>query len=102
MTINIMGIPYTVKEVPVVDKDTFTMGQINYVSQEILLDETLSSEMKDAVLLHEILHGICMFIGLDQINEDERAVQQLSAALYSTFKDEFTSLFEKVRTQQQA
>ncbi len=100
MTVDIMGVPYTVKEVPVIDKDTFTMGQINYVSQEILLDETLSGEMKNAVLLHEILHGICMFIGLNHINEDERAIQQLAAGLYSTFKSEITSSFEKARTQQ--
>lgn len=100
MTIDIMGVPYTVREVPVIDKDTFTMGQINYVSQEILLDETLSAETKDVVLLHEVLHGICMFGGLSHISDDERAVQQLASALYSTFKSEITSSLEKARTQQ--
>lgn len=90
-TIEIMGVPYTIREVPVIDKDSLTLGQINYLTQEILIDETLAPERKKVVLLHEILHGICFATGLDQINEDERAVQQFATALYSTFKGALTS-----------
>lgn len=99
--IEILGVPYTIREVPVINKDTFTLGQINYITQEILLDETLAPEQKEVVLLHEILHGICMATGLDQINEDERAIQQLATALYSTLKGRFTSFLSGKEQNQQ-
>ena len=90
MVIEIMGVPYTVKETQGINADgeEFIMGQIDYIKQLILLDETMPPEMKQVTLLHEVLHGILMLMGQDAINDDEGFVTRLAAALYSTFKSE--------------
>ena len=80
--IDILGIPYHVKEVPVVSKDELRMGEINYLTNEILIDETLTTDMKGLVLMHEIVHAICDLTGNYEIGGNEQAVQSIATALY--------------------
>jgi hypothetical protein len=42
--VNIMGIHYTVKRVPVVDKGEYSFGSIDFGDQVILIDDGLSAE----------------------------------------------------------
>lgn len=79
MIIDILGIPYTIKEVECVNKDELRKGQINFLSQEILLDKTMTKENKKITLLHETIHGIAEALGFDL---EENRVQSLATALY--------------------
>ena len=85
-TVSIMGIPYTVKLVDVVDKNQLCFGEIDYFACEIRIDKTLTPEMQKVTLLHEILHGCCNLLGLNDVNENESAIQGLASGLYSALK----------------
>lgn len=80
--IDIMGMKYKIKEVPVIDRDQYKFGEIRFVEQEILIDQALSEEKKTSTLLHEILHGICVETGLNDLSEDEHTIQLLANSLY--------------------
>ena len=85
MMVNICGIPYTVREVshPFTTGDTH-LGEINYMSCEILINESLPGDLKKEVLCHEIMHGILHHLGYEEEN-DEKMVQQLGNAINQTF-----------------
>lgn len=85
-TFDILGIRYKVHEVPVVNKEEPRKGQINFLTNEILIDESMPNDIKGQVLIHEILHAICDLTGNYDIGENEVAVQSLSTALYYFFK----------------
>lgn len=88
--VDILGIPYEIKEVETIDKGTLIIGQINYLEQIILLDKSLPKEKKEQTLLHEILHGILSALGYDDINDDEHLVQSISSALYQVLRNQIT------------
>lgn len=87
MTINILGVQYNVIEVPIVCRDEFRKGQIDYIKNEITIDKALPKESHDQVLMHEIIHAICDLQGLYDIGDDENKVQSLATALHQVFKD---------------
>jgi Zn-dependent peptidase ImmA (M78 family) len=84
--INIAGLDYDIKEVPVIDKDNHLLGQIDYVGQVILIDSEQTEQRKEQTLFHEILHGVLEQTGLSELNEDDRKVQSISVALHQTLK----------------
>ncbi len=86
MVIDILGIKYTVKEVECVSKDELRKGQINYLTNEILIDKTMSLQNKEQTLWHEIIHAICEALGIQDICQDESRVQALATALYYTVR----------------
>lgn len=84
--ITICGIPY--KIVPtkdVFDVDTH-LGQINYITGEIRVNEKLQGEILYETLAHEIIHGILMYLGYEKESQDEQFVQALGNAINQTFK----------------
>lgn len=84
--ITICGIPY--KIVPtkdVFDVDTH-LGQINYITGEIRVNEKLQGEILYETLAHEIVHGILMYIGYEKESQNEQFVQALGNAINQTFK----------------
>ena len=85
-TVTIMGVPYAVKLVDVVDKTQLCFAQIYYFACEIGIDKSLPDERRKVALLHEVLHGICDMLGLEELNNNEGAIQSLAGSLYSTFK----------------
>lgn len=83
--ITICGIPY--KIVPpedVFDVDTH-LGQINYITGEIRVNEKLQGEILYETLAHEIVHGILMYLGYEKESQDEQFVQALGNAINQTF-----------------
>lgn len=84
-SVKIAGITYQVREVEVVNKETYLFGEINYITQVIKIDSSLTQERKRQVLMHEIIHGVLEVLGLDELNEDEKVVQSISAILYHIF-----------------
>jgi len=91
MTVNICGIPHKIVYV----KDTaltteLHLGQIAYGKAEITINEALAEPMKSEALCHEIVHGILMHLGMDDLCDDEKFVQQLSNALNQSFTPKLT------------
>lgn len=85
-TITICGIPY--KIVPtedVFDVDTH-LGQINYITGEIRVNEKLQGEILYETLAHEIVHGILTYLGYEKESQNEQFVQALGNAINQTFK----------------
>ena len=81
-SIDILGIRYTVNEVECVSKDELRKGQINFLTNEIFIDKTMTSQNKRITLIHEIIHGIAEALGMQDLCEDENRVQALATALY--------------------
>lgn len=82
MEIDIFGIKFQVKEVECVSKDELRKGQINFLTNEILIDKTMTKQNKQITLIHETLHGIAEALGMSDLCEDESRVQALATALY--------------------
>jgi len=95
-TINILGIPYTVKRVPYIDRNLYRAGEINFETQEIKLLDTLKEETAGITFFHELIHGI--LTGLNYLNEtdDEKLVQGLAIGLYQALGNnpEFHNLYK--------
>jgi hypothetical protein len=81
-TVNILGIPYTVERVPVVNKGAYALGQIDYGQQRITIDEDLREERAQVTLLHEVIHGILESLGFDEETKNENMVQSLALGMY--------------------
>ncbi len=80
--INILGIPYEIREVDVVNKYDPADGEIDYENCVISIDRNLPTALKNQVLLHEVLHGILNLLGYREDAKDEQKVQGLATALH--------------------
>ena len=86
MTVNICGVPHEVVELDDnFDVDTH-LGQIDYRHCEIRLNKDMSEVAKEETLCHEMLHGMLVHIGYENLSQDEQFVQALGNAIYQGFK----------------
>lgn len=85
MRVNICGIEHDVIEC----KDNFNvdthMGQIDYKECIIKINEDMPQQLKTATLCHEILHGILIHIGREDLSADEQLITALGNAINNTF-----------------
>lgn len=87
MKINICGIEHEILERPESDLSLDThMGLINYGEAKIYINEDMANCMKEATICHEILHGMLVHIGREDLSEDEQFVTALGNAINATFK----------------
>ena len=93
MQINILGIDYEVILTDQISNTQLLAGLIEYQNAKIQLNKDLAPDVLNQTFIHEVLHGIFDGLGLDEINNDEKAVQSIATALYCTFKDYFTFSF---------
>ena len=86
--VNICGVPYKVKEVQSIDEgeEGIIQGKISPHETTILLKKSLPKKLKKSVLFHEILHGLLIELGYNDLSENETLVQSLSNAMYQTFE----------------
>ena len=79
-TVEICGIPHTIEEVPVIDEERegVVQGEITYNEAKIRIKKDLPYEIKQEVLMHEVIHGILYHIGESELCGDERFVQALT------------------------
>jgi hypothetical protein len=75
---------YEIKEVECVDKHDTLAGQIRFYDSIIKIDSGLTNEQKIETILHECLHGVEYFMGLDL---EEHIIRQLGKGLSMLFKD---------------
>lgn len=85
MVINICGIPHTVKYTD----DNFPteqhFGCIEYAKAEIHINKNATEDIQREALFHEVLHGVFVHIGRDDLSNDEVLMQSLANALLSVF-----------------
>lgn len=86
MKVNICGILHTVKECEDrFDCDTH-FGQIDYKTNEIIINKDLSDEAKQETICHEMVHGMLVHLGYTDQSQDETFVQGLANAIYQGFE----------------
>ncbi len=93
--IDILGIKYIVKEVECVSKNELNKGEIHYLTNEILIDKTMTDQNKSIVLIHEIIHAITDLMGMPNLCCDEEKVQGLATAFYYVITHNNILQFEK-------
>ena len=85
MTIYICGIPHTVVE----KEDNFDsethFGMIDYGKCEIVINKNIPEQLKKETITHEVIHGILLHIGRQDLSGDEQFVQALGNAIFQTF-----------------
>lgn len=84
--VNICGIPYTVKECEDHFDSDCHCGLIIYSECLIKINKNMHEEMKKATLCHEIMHGILLNIGREDLSNDENFVTVLGNAIYAAFE----------------
>lgn len=85
MKVNICGVSHIITErEDFFDTDTH-FGQIDYKNCEIRINKDLPPQAAAETLCHEIMHGILVHIGRDDLSSDEQFVQSLSNAVYQSF-----------------
>jgi len=91
-TINICGIKHEIIEVngPEFGSD-FHMGEIDYGNARIKINMDLADEVKLTTLCHEILHGMLIHCGRDDLAQDECFVTALGTAINMSFKPKVES-----------
>lgn len=75
---------YQIVEVECVNKFEPRKGEINFFERQIRIDRNLAPQDKKETLLHEIIHGIEEFMGME-LEEDQ--VRTLGAGLAMIFRD---------------
>lgn len=85
MIVNICGIPHKVIEC----EDNFNgdthFGQITYKDCEIRINKDMPPEIKGETLCHEMVHGMLIHMGYDELSNDEKFVQAMGNAIYQGF-----------------
>ena len=89
MKISICGIPHEIVYANDVFNTDTHYGQIDYGKAVIKISKDVSKEQQGEALCHEILHGILVHIGKDELSQDESFVQCLSNAIYQSFEPKF-------------
>lgn len=75
---------YQVVEVESVNKFEPRKGEIDLYQRQIRIDKDMTDQDKRETLLHEIIHGLDEFIGIDL---EESQVRKLGAGLATVFED---------------
>ena len=85
--INICGVPYKIKEVDVINEtgEGVTQGDITYSKTRIRIKKSLNKKLKKQVLFHEVLHGMLVQLGYNNLSDDEIFVQSFSNAMFQMF-----------------
>lgn len=86
--IKICGLPFKIKQVNVLNEGDagITQGEIYYSQGEIRICKRLPKRIKKRVLYHEILHGMLVQLGYNDLSSNEEFVQSMSNAMYQMFK----------------
>jgi Zn-dependent peptidase ImmA (M78 family) len=62
------------------------LGEITYAQATIYINEEQNDQLKEATLLHEIVHGILYHMG-SELNDNEKFVEGFSSGLHQVFRD---------------
>lgn len=85
MEILVVGTPYHIETVDVVDNDEYTWGLTVYASNVIYLKKSLNKDRKYEVLIHELTHALLYESGYT--DHTETMAQTLGKSLYLLLKE---------------
>ncbi len=85
--VRILGLDYEIEEVECVSKDELRRGEINFLTNRIKIDKTMPRDLKNQVLMHEIMHAIFDLFGYEDLCTDENKVQSIATALHQVIRD---------------
>ena len=86
MQVNICGISHTVEEKEdIFNANELHFGQIDFKKCEIYLSKESTSEVKKEALCHEMVHGILVHLGYNELSNDETFVQAFGNAIAQGF-----------------
>ena len=84
-SVNICGVPYEIE----LCSDPFDIdahfGQIEYKNSKIKICSDTTEPMMMQTLCHEIVHGMLVHLGFQEMSNDEQFVQSLGMAINQTF-----------------
>ena len=86
-SITVMGVEYKIEYVDVVSKEEPMFGQVDYFTNTITIDKSLTDDAKRVTLIHELMHCICWSLGLYELGENETVIQSISSVLYDFWKN---------------
>lgn len=85
--VKICGVNFDIVEVDdLFNSDSTHFGQIDFVKGKIYVNSELSEDAKMETIVHEVTHGILVYIGRSDLSNDEQFVQALGNVIYQTFK----------------
>ena len=84
--VTICGVPHTIDIVDDKFGNNDLLGQIEYAPAIIRLNSHMSDEMFNVTCIHEVVHGILIHLGYNQLSDDEVFVSSLAQAISGTFK----------------
>lgn len=85
MTVNICGLPHEVIEIEDVFNVDCHMGMIEYKDLKIKINRDMPQIAKEETICHEMVHGILIHLGYNNLSDDEQFVQALGNAIYQGF-----------------
>ena len=85
--IKILGLIYKITEVECVSKEELRKGEINFLTNEIRIDKNMPDDLKEQVLIHEVLHAIFDLLGYEDLCADENKVQGIASALHQVLTE---------------
>lgn len=85
MIVSICGIPHKVIECEDYFDIDSHLGQIEYKECLIKINSGLAPELKRATICHEILHGLLVHVGRNDLAEEEVLVTALGNAINGAF-----------------
>lgn len=83
--IKICGIPYQIIEKECIEGNGRVCGEITYDECIIKMREGMHPDYYNQTLIHEVVHGMLVMIGRNDLSEDETFVQSLALAISQTF-----------------
>lgn len=85
-TIKICGIPYKIIEKECIESSNGRcLGLITYDEGTIEIRKGQQPDYYRQTLIHEVVHGMLVMIGRNDLSEDETLVQSLALAISQTF-----------------
>lgn len=87
--VKISGIDYKIEVAehrPADDEGGVLLGEITYHHAAIYINEDQSEQMRQATLIHEIVHGILHHMG-SELNDNEKFVEGFSSGLHQVMRD---------------
>lgn len=86
-TVKICGIPYEIIEKECIESSSGRcLGLITYDEGTIEIRKGQQPDYYRQTLIHEVVHGMLVMIGRNDLSEDETFVQSLALAISQTFE----------------
>ena len=85
MKVKICGIPHKIVKVQEHLDVVTCFGMIDHKKAEIRINRDITPDLQKETICHEVLHGIFVHIGREDLSNDEGFIQCLASAINQSF-----------------